>query len=82
MEPVGRCCVCGKSVCCDGGFLNGVLENGMLSCYECYREREARKEPGAGHRLLGEGTAWGEATDESALNAGEHRSDCGPLRRP
>ncbi|WP_431802621.1 hypothetical protein [Halobacillus andaensis] len=36
VELVGTCAVCGKTIYCKDGFLDGVIdEDQLLRCYEC-----------------------------------------------
>lgn len=37
-ELIGECAVCGESVYCKGGFLEGTNENGLLLCPKCSTE--------------------------------------------
>ncbi|GIO25967.1 hypothetical protein J43TS3_05780 [Ornithinibacillus bavariensis] len=34
-ELVGKCAKCNKEIYCENGFLNGVHENGKLTCFKC-----------------------------------------------
>ncbi|WP_168118957.1 hypothetical protein [Paenibacillus sp. HB172176] len=43
-EYVGTCSLCGKSIYCEDGFLNGiVLEDKELLCFECRESAKAKK---------------------------------------
>lgn len=39
MEVVGPCTLCGKTVLCEAGFLQGVQEQGRLLCFDCAEEQ-------------------------------------------
>ncbi len=47
MELVGVCVICGISVYCRDGFLDGVTDKGSLYCHDCYPNAADKGTPGA-----------------------------------
>lgn len=40
-EKVGTCSSCGEEICCENGFLNGVVTGeGKLLCFKCTEKDE------------------------------------------
>ncbi|WP_264191537.1 hypothetical protein [Metabacillus litoralis] len=40
VEKVGVCIKCKKTVYCIDGFLNGVVNDGMVNCFECLDDED------------------------------------------
>ncbi|WP_200816479.1 hypothetical protein [Salirhabdus sp. Marseille-P4669] len=43
-EVVGSCQVCGKTVYCMDGFLDGVNEHGKLKCFNCAEDSDKKED--------------------------------------
>lgn len=43
-ELIGQCCLCGRSIYCENGFLNGYAEgNGQLRCFEHEHQENSKQ---------------------------------------
>ncbi|WP_363321618.1 hypothetical protein [Polycladomyces subterraneus] len=40
-ELVGPCVCCAKDVYCTDGFLNGIVDEGKILCFDCQEKRKS-----------------------------------------